>query len=472
MARLTALAMLITLASIAYTLVLNCGWQFCAALLFQIISAVYFGAAALSFFYGVLYLTLSFVSFNRQRCRTFAAITPSVSVIVPAYNESRVILRTVRTLLLSDYEGDFEIIVIDDGSYDDTAVLVETHFSDNANVKIIRQTNRGKSAALNTGIIAARGDIIVAIDADTLIHPEAITKLARHFGDDRVGAVSGNMQVGNPVNKLTRLQRAEYLIANNIDRRALELLNSITVVPGAIGAFRKNDLIRLHGFSSETLAEDSDLTIRLLIAGKKIVYEPDAIALTEVPQTLRDLKKQRFRWSFGKLQALWKYRSVVFNPRYGLLGLFCLPTQLVGQLILPCVSWVSTTLPLLILVKFFTDSIIPGDIATLSIQSQAILWVYLLMAVLGLVTNIIAMGLERETSFSILLDIFFPMNIAFKCMMTYVTVTSVFSALSGRVVGWNKLQRMASVSEFWNSTDLYSPSVARVSQEDTEVSPA
>ena len=452
---LAAAAIFMALVSLVYALVVNYGLSNCIEKAYAAITIIYYYVSAFGLFYGALYLVLALVSQRRQKRKVFWGSAPAVSVIIPAYNESRVIVKTVQALIESEYPGFLEIIVIDDGSTDDTASVVDAHFHSRQNFKLIRQENRGKAAALNAGIIAAEGQVIVAIDADTLLRADAVAMLARHFSEADIGAVSGNMMVGNPINMLTRAQRLEYLFANNLDRRALELLNGITVVPGAIGAFRKDDLVRLNGFSSETLAEDSDLTIRLLIAGKRVVYEPYAIALTEVPETLTDLKKQRFRWSFGKFQALWKYRSVMFNPNYGVLGLFCLPTQLIGQLVLPCISWISTLLPVYLLICWAYLSFSAGEIVALSAHQCTILWIFLAVTVLAEASKIAAIALEKRASFRILLDFVAPMQIAFRIMMIYLTVVSIFSALSGRVVGWNKLQRKASVSELLAMSEIY-----------------
>ncbi len=246
---------------------------------------------------------------------------PRVSVVVPAYNEERLITRTINTLLSSE-GAHFEIIVVDDGSSDRTAQVVLETFAANSRVRFIRQDNAGKAEALNTGIREAREDIIVALDADTLFMRDTIAQLAAHFSDPKIGAVAGNAKVGNRMNLITRWQALEYVTSQNLDRRAFEKLNCMTVVPGAVGAWRRKAIIEAGGFLSDTLAEDADLTMRIVRNGFRVVYEPNAHAYTEAPQTFRAFVNQRFRWMYGTLQACWKHREILFRRKGGTLGIY------------------------------------------------------------------------------------------------------------------------------------------------------
>ncbi len=227
---------------------------------------------------------------------------PSVTVLIPAYNEESVILDTIRSAIASDYPK-LEILVIDDGSTDRTAELVRANFGSDPRVRLLLQANGGKPSALNHGLSETTGEIIVSIDADTIVDPEAIPRLVRHFADARVGAVAGNVKVMNRNRWITRWQALEYITSQNLEKRAFDLLNCIPVVPGAAGAWRADLLRSSGGFSGDTVAEDTDLTLTIRRNGWKILYDEDAIGRTEVPETVEALIRQRFRWTFGTLAS-------------------------------------------------------------------------------------------------------------------------------------------------------------------------
>ncbi len=243
-----------------------------------------------------------------------------VSVIIPAHNEEVNAAATVRRVLANTYSL-LEVVFVDDGSSDRTAEVVEKEFGANPAVRVFRKPNGGKASALNYGIARAAGEIVVCIDADTQLRRDAIERLILEFGaNPRIGAVAGNTKVGNERNVITRWQAIEYITSQNFDRRAFDLLNAITVVPGAIGAFRRDVIREVGGFTSDTLAEDCDLTMSILEAGYIIRYCPEAIALTEAPETVKAFLKQRFRWSFGVMQSLWKHRASLFSSTAKNLG--------------------------------------------------------------------------------------------------------------------------------------------------------
>jgi peptidoglycan/xylan/chitin deacetylase (PgdA/CDA1 family)/glycosyltransferase involved in cell wall biosynthesis len=266
---------------------------------------------------------------DRTRNRTFGL----VSVIVPAYNEAANIAATVRSLTAGDYRP-LEVVVVDDGSTDDTAGIVERLGL--PGVRVLRQANAGKPAALNAGIAAARGDLLVLVDGDTVFAEDAVRRLVQPFADVSVGAVSGNTKVANRGGLLGRWQHLEYVIGFNLDRRMFDLARCMPTVPGAIGAFRRAALREVGGVSEATLAEDTDLTIAVIRAGWRVVYEESAIAWTEVPATLAQLWRQRYRWCYGTMQAMWKHRRCLVERgaggRMGRRGLLYL---LVFQVLLP-----------------------------------------------------------------------------------------------------------------------------------------
>jgi cellulose synthase/poly-beta-1,6-N-acetylglucosamine synthase-like glycosyltransferase/peptidoglycan/xylan/chitin deacetylase (PgdA/CDA1 family) len=275
---------------------------------------------------------------HARMCRALpvdASCTPFASVIVPAYNESVGIGRAVRSLAASAYP-DFEVVVVDDGSTDGTAELVERLGLER--VRVIRQANRGKAAALNRGIAAAHGDVIVMVDADTVFERDALRKVIAPLAAPEVGAVSGNTKVGNRAGMLARWQHIEYVMGFNLDRRLFDVLNCMPTVPGAIGAVRLAALADVGGLSSDTLAEDTDLTIAIGRAGWKVVYAEQARAWTEAPATLSELWRQRYRWSYGTMQAVWKHKAAVWRRGEGRIGRRGLPYLVLFQILLPALA--------------------------------------------------------------------------------------------------------------------------------------
>lgn len=243
---------------------------------------------------------------------------PPVTILVPAYNEGRVIGEAIASLLALDYPA-YEILVIDDGSTDDTREVVarlEGRHGD-VTVRLVSKTNRGKASALNTGLALARHDFVLCMDSDSKLTPGTLRAAIRHFADPRVAAVAGNVKVANRRNLWTRLQALEYIEGLNMARRAQGFLRVVNIVPGPVGVFRREVLVEVGGYDTDTFAEDADLTLKLLTAGWHIVYEDGAQAWTEAPEKLLDLLKQRYRWTRGILQALRKRATWLVLPRHG-----------------------------------------------------------------------------------------------------------------------------------------------------------
>jgi cellulose synthase/poly-beta-1,6-N-acetylglucosamine synthase-like glycosyltransferase/peptidoglycan/xylan/chitin deacetylase (PgdA/CDA1 family)/spore germination protein YaaH len=377
---------------------------------------------------------------------------PFVSIVIAAYNEEKVIEQTVDSLLASTYPR-FEIIVVDDGSRDHTSEVVKSAFGEDARVRLFTKANGGKAEALNFGLRHAQGEIIIALDADTLFPPQTIGALARRFDDPRVGAIAGNAKVGNRINLVTRWQALEYITAQNMDRRAFASLNCITVVPGAvgggggalilIGAWRRDLLEKTGGFASDTLAEDQDLTLKVRKLGYKIGYEEDAIAWTEAPDTVRGLAKQRFRWSFGTLQCMWKHRDALFNPRYGALGYIAMPNVWIFQILFPLVSPVMDLMFLWTLISAVLERLEhPGEYAITNLQRT--LFYYALFLAVDWVAAAFAFLLEKREQWSLLWWLFLQ-RFCYRQVMYYVMTRSVWTAIRGVVVGWGKLERKATV---------------------------
>ena len=365
---------------------------------------------------------------------------PFVSVIVPAYNEELVIAKTIKSLLASIYP-DFEIIVVDDGSNDRTSEVVIDGFANEKRVLLFTKENGGKAEALNFGIRHARGEIIVALDADTLFTPGTMGALAHRFQDPSVAAVAGNAKVGNRINFLTCLQALEYITSQNLDRRAFASLNCITVVPGAVGAWRRDLVEGVGGFSSDTLAEDQDLTLKLRRLGYKVSYEENAIAWTEAPASLSALAKQRFRWSYGTLQCMWKHRKALLRHRYGTLGVVAMPNTWIFQILFPLVSPVMDLMLVWTLVSAALERLEhPAEYVTANL-----LWVlfyYALFLAVDWLAAAFALLLEKRERWSLLWWLFLQ-RFCYRQLMYYVMVRSVINATRGTLIGWGKLERKA-----------------------------
>jgi len=367
---------------------------------------------------------------------------PFVSVIIAAYNEERVIAQTVASLLRSAYPS-FEVIVIDDGSRDRTSDVVRDRFGHEPRVWLFAQANGGKAEALNLGLSHARGEIIVALDADTIFPPDTLGALARRFDDPLIGAVAGNAKVGNRINLITRWQALEYITAQNLDRRAFASLNCVTVVPGAVGAWRAELLEQIGGFSSDTLAEDQDLTLKVRKLGYKIGYEEDAVGWTEAPDTVRGLAKQRFRWSFGTLQCMWKHHDALVNPRYGALGFVAMPNVWIFQIFFPLIS---PAMDLMFIWTLFSAALEryqhPDEYAFTNLK-RTLFYYALFLAVEWLAASL-AFLLEKREQWSLLWWLFLQ-RFFYRQVMYYVMIRSVLTAIKGVVVGWGKLERKATV---------------------------
>jgi cellulose synthase/poly-beta-1,6-N-acetylglucosamine synthase-like glycosyltransferase/peptidoglycan/xylan/chitin deacetylase (PgdA/CDA1 family) len=264
-----------------------------------------------------------------------AAFRPPVSIVVPAFNEAAGIERAVRSLAWSRYP-ELELIVVDDGSTDGTAELVE--WLELPGVQVLRQPNRGKPAALNRGLAAAVHEIVVMVDADTVFEPETLERLVQPFQSPEIGAISGNTKVGNRRSLLGTWQHIEYVMGFNLDRRLYDVLECMPTVPGAIGAFRRQALDEIGGMSGATLAEDTDVTIALGRAGWRVVYAEDARAWTEAPSSLGALWRQRYRWCYGTLQAVWKHRAALWRPNERRIGRRGLPYLFLFQIALPLLA--------------------------------------------------------------------------------------------------------------------------------------
>jgi cellulose synthase/poly-beta-1,6-N-acetylglucosamine synthase-like glycosyltransferase/peptidoglycan/xylan/chitin deacetylase (PgdA/CDA1 family)/spore germination protein YaaH len=403
--------------------------------------AIWLGIARLLFLCG---LALRSWAAEKRRVPPELPAQPHLqTVLVPAYNEEKVIEQTIRRILASDYRN-LEIIVIDDGSADNTSGVVREHFSGDPRVKLITIANGGKAAALNRGLAEAGGDVIVALDADTHFQRDTIRRLVRWFADPAIGAVAGNAKVGNRINIITRWQALEYVTSQNLERRALAALGCVTVVPGAIGAWRRETLVALGGFPAQTLAEDQDLTIALQKSGHKVLFDSTAIAWTEAPDTVESLIKQRFRWAFGTLQCLWKHRDTTFSRRYGSLGLVAMPQTWLFQFLLTATAPLVDLLFLWQLIVSGLDLLEHGSqFDSASLQKVVLYYAVFLMVDLG--SAALAFAMERREKLSLLRWLVLQ-RFGYRQLMYYVVLKAGLAALFGPMVGWNKLDRKSTVA--------------------------
>ncbi|CAN5288349.1 glycosyltransferase [soil metagenome] len=375
-----------------------------------------------------------------------------LDVMVAAFNEATVITRTIDSLLVSR-DVDIHVLVVDDGSTDATFDVVQSAFGTNPRVSLRRKPNGGKASALNVALADATAAIVVGVDADTQLSPDALSRLAAWFVDPAVGAVAGNVKVGNrqgPGTRfwgglVTRWQAMEYITSQNIDRRALARLNAVTVVPGAIGAWRTDVLRAVGGYRSDTRAEDMDLTWRVREQGWGIANEPDALAFTEAPDSLGGLLKQRFRWSFGTLQCLWKHRHSVF--RFGWFGGFALPSlwlfQIAGQVLAPLID-LQLAIALLSRLLSWLSSLQHSDI---QVSPDTTLWltlsIYAAFTVLEMLAAWIAYGFDRENRRDLWL---LPtQRLVYRQIMYVVVWRALERAFTGLGQAWGKLRRTGAV---------------------------
>ncbi len=378
-----------------------------------------------------------------------AAYWPQVAVLIPAYNEEKVIERTVQGALDSDYPN-LRVIVIDDGSKDRTLEIARWAFAAEeaaGRVLILTKPNGGKAEALNFGLEHIRdAEVFVGIDADTIVAPDAISRLVPHFLNPKVAAVAGNAKVGNRVNLWTRWQALEYITSQNFERRALNTMGAVSVVPGAIGAWRTTAVREAGGYHVDTVAEDADLTMALLRNGYRVEYEDRALAFTEAPTSANALMRQRFRWSFGILQAIFKHKGVF--ARKGALGFVALPNILIFQILLPLVSpfidlmFAVGVIWYFVQKHFHPDTTDPGSF-------QRLLIFFVAFLVIDFLASAIAFALERRQpearEDAWLLSQVWLQRFAYRQVFSLVLFRTLKRAIQGRPFAWDKLDRTAAV---------------------------
>ncbi|MGI4829141.1 MAG: polysaccharide deacetylase family protein [Janthinobacterium lividum] len=379
-----------------------------------------------------------------------ASYNPRVAVLIPAYNEEKVIARTIRSVLMSNYKN-IRIIVIDDGSKDATyTVATETYAKEIAEgrVTVLTKPNGGKAEALNFALTHIDEEVYVGIDADGVIAHDAISRLVPHFANPHIGAVAGNAKVGNRVNLWTRWQALEYITSQNFERRALDLFDVVMVVPGAIGAWRTAAVQTGGGYAPDTVAEDADLTMNLLEQGYAVIYEDQALAFTEAPDTANGLARQRFRWSFGILQAIFKHKAAIRNRVA--MGLFALPNILIFQVLLPLLSPLIDLFFVVGIIHYFIDKHFHPEAAS-NADLIKLLTFFLTFLLIDFAASALAFMLERKHPASKgdawLLVHIWVQRFTYRQLFSYVLLKTVKRAIDGKPFNWDKLERTAQMSQ-------------------------
>jgi peptidoglycan-N-acetylglucosamine deacetylase len=375
---------------------------------------------------------------------------PRVAVLIPAYNEEKVIVRTIRSVMMSTYKN-IRIIVIDDGSKDNTFEVARAAYpADIASgrLTVLTKQNAGKAEALNYAIERFDEEIYVGIDADTVIAHDAIARLVPHFANPKIGAVAGNAKVGNRVNLWTRWQALEYITSQNFERRALDLFDVVTVVPGAIGAWRTSAVKTGEGYHPDTVAEDADLTMNLLEQGYSVIYEDQALAFTEAPVNADGLMRQRFRWSFGILQAIFKHRGAFTKHRA--MGLFALPNILIFQILLPLISPLIDLMFVAGVAHYFIDKHFHPEAASAESFHKLLLF-FLTFLLIDFAASALAFALERKHPASkgdawLLIHIWIQ-RFTYRQVFSVVLFKTVKRAIDGKPFNWDKLERTAKMSK-------------------------
>ncbi|MGH7677075.1 MAG: glycosyltransferase family 2 protein [Gemmatimonadaceae bacterium] len=351
---------------------------------------------------------------------------PPVTIIVPVYNEAAVVTAALRSLLELDYP-EFEVLVVDDGSSDATFALASQLQGSYGNVVVraVTKTNGGKASALNTGIALATHSYLVCMDGDSRLTRDSLRHAMRHFADPRVGAVAGNVKVVNRNNIWTRLQALEYIEGLNMARRAQGFLRVVNIIPGPIGIFRRDVMLRVGGYDTDTFAEDADLTLKILTAGWHVTYEQRAVAWTEAPESFLALVKQRYRWTRGILQALRKRATWLWSRRVDAAVRGSVGMMLFEAVIWPAVSILGNLL-------FCVAALSTG-------AAEGVLYWWVLLTMLDVAAALYSVGMEGEDLRLI------PYAVAYRLFfITMVDVTKLFATAeeAARVrMTWGKLER-------------------------------
>lgn len=379
-------------------------------------------------------LIFAYLYLNEYTFRKNGDIKPFVSIIIPVFNEERVIKQSIKSLLEQDYPN-YEIIIVNDGSTDNTNNVAESLVGyqkgvyKNIKVSLINQPNGGKAKALNTGIQFSKADFVLCMDGDSQLSSDALAAAARHFSNPKIGAVAGNVKVLNRRKFFTDLQALEYIEGLNMARSAQSLIRLVNIIPGPIGVFRKKAIEDAGYYSSDTFAEDADLTVKIIAAGWKIYYEPKSISYTEAPATLQQLLKQRYRWTRGILQSLRKHKRLLLNPTINFGHTFILWSMFYEALIWPAMNIAAN-------VFFISAALIFGF-------TQLIFFWWAGLALLDLITALYCVASEKEEFRLIWYAIIYRMF--FILIIDICKAMSTIEEFLGIRMTWGKLERVGAV---------------------------
>lgn len=386
-----------------------------------VVQAIFVWSLTLSFWQTMLFVPLAIRGITNEAYLPEPAVYPRISVIVPAYNEEKVIQTTIESLLATDYP-DKEIIVVDDGSKDRTLEIASKY---KGRIKILHKENGGKASALNYALLYATGDIVTILDADTIIGHSSLKHIAKAMTDKNVAAVAGNIKIRNKMNWLTWCQSLEYLSGIQIMRRGLDYFGAITIVPGALGAFRKKKLEESGTYHKETLVEDFDATIKVLRSGMVISGSNNATAYTQAPQTLRDFYKQRKRWYRGNLQVLRRHSDILLNPRFGYLHRLSYPLMTIHMLVTPIVGFMVW--------GFAIYQIITGNY-------YFVVFMLGIFIVLQYLLSAMAVRMDKDDKKMILYSVF--LVIGYKQIIDILQIKAIIEEIMGQKAKWTSAQRV------------------------------
>lgn len=374
---------------------------------------------------GMAYLYLNEYTFSDTN-----GFTPFVSIIVPVFNEGKIIRQSITSLLNLDY-ANYEIIIVNDGSSDDTKQIAESLVGyqngryNKVKISLINQPNLGKARALNAGIYYSKADFILCMDGDSQLAPESLRSAVRHFKDPKIGAVAGNVKVLNRKKFFTDLQALEYIEGLNMARSAQSYIKLVNIIPGPIGVFRRKAIEQAGFYSSDTFAEDADLTLKLLAKDWKIYYEPKAISYTEAPVKLQQLLKQRYRWTRGILQSIRKHKKLLLNPTVNFGHTFILWVMSYEALIWPTMNIAANAF-------FIFAAVFFGF-------SQLIFFWWAGLAILDMVTALYCIAVEKEEFRLIWYAIIYRMF--FILIIDICKTMSTIEEFIGIKMTWGKLER-------------------------------
>jgi peptidoglycan-N-acetylglucosamine deacetylase len=408
--------------TVFYTFELSSGGQ-------PIYSIIVAFGMSLTFLYSFVNLPLAIYHKKIETEIPEPLIKPLVTIIVPAFNEQVSLKHTIESLIECDYPNK-EILIIDDGSTDRTYEIANSFAqkSSNRGIIVIRKENGGKSSAINYGLQFAKGDIVVILDADSIIGRDALKELVKYFQYPDVVAVGGNIKASNRWNIITNCQALEYLIGINLFKRAFDIFGTVMVVPGALGAFRKSALIERGEYDKDTLTEDFDATIKLLKSGRSVQGSSFALSYTEAPSTLRDFYKQRIRWYRGNLQTLIKHRDIITSRKNRMLNSYAYPASLLTMLLLPLLGIIVSAVTILALING---------------EGMSILLFFSLFVCMQVVLSAIAITMDNEDWKLLIFSPFFV--VGYKQIIDIVTLKGILDVIFKKNLKWTSPKRMGYV---------------------------